>query len=1633
MVGLSNTFSPVLLRGVTIDPQDPMNLEFIVTPGDTGMEGESLKRESEKLIKYFLTSITIPEKDLWVNLSPYEENRIVPNAFGQTEMGRDLLAQDYFLKQLTSSLMYPEDELGKKFWDKVYAELREKYGITDMPVNTFNKVWIVPGAVTIYEHNNSAFVVNSRLKVMLEEDFLALENNKYKDQFNANDVSGAQTGKVSEVSKNAIREVIIPLLEKEVNEGENFVQLRQIYNSLILASWFKKTFRDSFIAHVYAGKNKIAGVNADDQQAKEKIYGQYVEAFNKGVYNYIKEEYDHGKQEVIPRKYFSGGVKAAIIKVDEDGNVEFEKGVSIKTGSAAARQLHFEEPVTFKIRLMAYSPRETERRQSARTWLLGNKASLKGVPQEGDTLSLLGLDDYLFDSLEDKQNVVDSVRPIIQAEAIISKVNPIIHNLAKQIKEGTVVMDPDSPFYNAQKLAIRVGDIAESELEMSYSKLPDKTRIMVELALSAYGLKRASNDTEGVFEIVAEHRNQGEGTDHAMLAESLADRIVDKINRFNEFKGAGGRITFKLTAKKIASGREGQSKVIIDVHDFATGQRYQRLLNFTYGENINFSGNVEQPDVLKYIDALIKTAKQEFSSQQGNITRQSEDLSPAGRRARVLAENLQVLSEKSSIKISSGQIYTLRPQIEKQAVGDGYRVDVYLADETGTSSGNKVAHIIVSADPSQEEKNKVVLMPLANVVFGNAASVDLRNQGVEKQLRRLVESSQKKNFDLALDELKKLEAKEQNAVLTEEVLKFLEQQVEQKSIVADEGTVYEILFDVGPKNDQGFRYVSVYLMHPSGYEFYAGSFRVEPSGTERKSLEIKNNVEELFFKKGLLSKPHGQNFSGRIGKILNELFDLADKKFSQKDNSASDSKSADAAASVTPSDVERIAEYVENKLDDFSFSDKEGNKYLLKIEKRIDGADAFFSVSLGREGETSTAEIAVIEVDAATQTVEITNYGLVDVDFGQGGKDLSDSSLEEPIKETLRKTKTDVERLYFKKRTTGNLNSGVSKEKPQASAFELLKQEVPAEVAGFARIDALGADTADTTADDLSPFALSQRPIIKAIRDLELTPVRVEEGKNYTLRFTEIKSDNNNILVFVGLQNTNKHNIYERIVSFYLTPDGKIRDSRWIRLYSDVPFLGEDIENVKDFERKLHAKIREIIEPAVGQKIDAGLSGASGSEAVLLKSDASESFLLDEDILQMQKIIAENIIDNYSGIWFDDNQRYPYRLEIESKFEGPKVRLLVSLERGVQKSDAIIVIDVDVAAQKVEITDHGLTNIDFGDGGEDLSDAGLDAFIITEINNIKEYIDRMLAEAKIKADLNEKWGNQSITGKAGETYGVTFDVEDENNVEMGIYVYVVSPDGRKASIPDAHIIFDRNDPDEPEVFVSLLEDVIFINGDENLSRGNARRNLERIVTEVKNYVSRKYFSEKTAQETAEGLSEFKWADVNKTFFTKSNKPYFLSVAVKEPEGDKYSASVRFVSKNDEKNHFNVASFDIRDSGITGFSFEPANERQRGLLVNNMFSDYEQSVIDIIEKVSGLDVNKDQLEAASGTASANPPGGILFDPAMITLNIERDGGSSPVTFDPQNFPIIDLTTFEGFYFNIINVEPANLSLMLGLNK
>jgi len=329
MVPLSPEFNPPILKGIKVHPDNPFKFDFILDKGNENVI--PAKAGIQKLIKYFLASLTIPEKDLWVNLSPYEKNRIIAPSFGFTEMGRDLLAEDYMLKQITASLIYPENETGRKFWKRIYDEAARRFGTTDIPVNTFNKVWIIPDKAVVYENAKAgtAYVVEAKLKVMLEEDYLSLTKHQVLEK-----VSDTFSN-VNQLGSGIIREIIIPELTKEVNEGKNFAQLRQVYNSLILATWYKNKIKDSILTQIYEDKSKIKGTKFTNNYDVELIYQRYLQAFKKGVYNYIKEEPDPFTRQPVPRKYFSGGLifgrlNAAMSTIHSDTGIHDDHAMQVK-------------------------------------------------------------------------------------------------------------------------------------------------------------------------------------------------------------------------------------------------------------------------------------------------------------------------------------------------------------------------------------------------------------------------------------------------------------------------------------------------------------------------------------------------------------------------------------------------------------------------------------------------------------------------------------------------------------------------------------------------------------------------------------------------------------------------------------------------------------------------------------------------------------------------------------------------------------------------------------------------------------------------------------------------------------------------------------------------------------------------------------------------------------------------------------------------------------------------------------------------------------------------------------------------------------------------------------------------------
>ena len=252
MLKLSKAYSLPVLKGLKLDPTDPLNIEFYI---DTQDRSKVSANDVNTLINYFLAALTVPKEELWVNLSPYEHDRIISDKLDKTDLGKDLLSQDYILKQLSSSLTHPDTSIGRAYWDN-----------QERDVDGFNKIWIVPESASVVEKDHFVFITESLLGVRSE---------KAQDS------------------------VLFSSLTKDINKGKNFNSLRQIYSAIVLALWFKDKFHKSFFKF-YLDQGKTSGIDLNDHAIKDKIWKLYCKSFAKGVYNLSK-----GSSK--KKQYFSGG------------------------------------------------------------------------------------------------------------------------------------------------------------------------------------------------------------------------------------------------------------------------------------------------------------------------------------------------------------------------------------------------------------------------------------------------------------------------------------------------------------------------------------------------------------------------------------------------------------------------------------------------------------------------------------------------------------------------------------------------------------------------------------------------------------------------------------------------------------------------------------------------------------------------------------------------------------------------------------------------------------------------------------------------------------------------------------------------------------------------------------------------------------------------------------------------------------------------------------------------------------------------------------------------------------------------------------------------------------------------------
>jgi len=283
------------------------------TPAEPG-RGIDRERASALVWNSLYVWLALPNNVFWVNLNPSEPNRIIDSEFGKTDAGRILLDADFQMKKTVASLLHPDSPTGQAFWDQLYHFIEAK-GQTKLCFSF--RQWIVPRDVTVWDNTDSIYIVNASLDVKLESEYLKLKG--------AESVAGAACPadvdpSLQVYAEDLFRKMILPELTEQVNTAPEYLDLRSIFYSRIVAEWYKTNHRASGQAFGnLIGRGYASEWYSNPPWNPRDLFNRYLESITKGEFNLARQTQTVEGDYVITRTqtYFYGGVDFSKIAMNE--------------------------------------------------------------------------------------------------------------------------------------------------------------------------------------------------------------------------------------------------------------------------------------------------------------------------------------------------------------------------------------------------------------------------------------------------------------------------------------------------------------------------------------------------------------------------------------------------------------------------------------------------------------------------------------------------------------------------------------------------------------------------------------------------------------------------------------------------------------------------------------------------------------------------------------------------------------------------------------------------------------------------------------------------------------------------------------------------------------------------------------------------------------------------------------------------------------------------------------------------------------------------------------------------------------------------------------------------------------------
>jgi hypothetical protein len=301
-------FSSIALDYISLDDDskiDSMSFALKAVSAARNDEPVNQTQKGKLASTAFLAGLSIPNSKFWVNLNPWEPNRIIDHSLSATDAGRVMLLADLQMKRDYSRYQNPcQGTIGADFWRRLEEKERslvedcmrrnpgEIKSVKNVRFQAPTRHWIVPDRIAAYGNGREIKIANASLKVFSEPIEQHATYTVNQDEFFISKRCHSDLNDSAKKYGRFIRdledELITPLVVREINKGSNYSDLREVYISLALAQWCKE--KDSSILSGLIDSDDLEGLSSSKPWEPEAIWNDYVRSFREGDYRCWKNK-----------------------------------------------------------------------------------------------------------------------------------------------------------------------------------------------------------------------------------------------------------------------------------------------------------------------------------------------------------------------------------------------------------------------------------------------------------------------------------------------------------------------------------------------------------------------------------------------------------------------------------------------------------------------------------------------------------------------------------------------------------------------------------------------------------------------------------------------------------------------------------------------------------------------------------------------------------------------------------------------------------------------------------------------------------------------------------------------------------------------------------------------------------------------------------------------------------------------------------------------------------------------------------------------------------------------------------------------------------------------------------------------